>query len=252
MRAPAPLRDLVRFLLPARCLGCASPLPMDAPTAVQRTLVCAPCMAALREPPWPRCPRCHAPRGTGRVSAADCLECSTWPPSLVGARASAMLEPPCDALVHALKYGGWRDLARPLGDRLARTCPPDSPDALVVPVPTTPERLRKRGYNQAGLLADAYAARVGTTSTPALERVRGGPSQVSLAPERRRINVDGCFAASASVAPVLRGRPVVLVDDVLTTGATAAAAATALERAGAGGVTVVALARALPGRGTPV
>ena len=242
MSGNAPFADVLRFLLPARCLGCASPLTMDAAGA----FVCGACLAALREPPWPRCDRCQFPRGTGRAPSATCLECAAWPDALTGALTSAVLEAPADALVHALKYGGWRALAAPLGRRMARSCP--LPDHVVVPVPTSAARLRRRGYNQAALLADAYAGALGAPRVDALVRVRDGPSQVDLPPDQRRSNVDGAFLVPAEASPQVRHRRVALVDDVLTTGATAGAAAQALERAGAVGVIVVSFARALPGR----
>jgi predicted amidophosphoribosyltransferase len=220
---------------------------MDAPLAAQRTLVCAGCLVSLREPPWPRCPRCHFPRGTGRAPGTACLECASWPAAVTQAIASAVLEPPADALVHALKYGGWPGLAGPLGARMARLCPVPV-GTPVVPVPTTAARARQRGYNQAELLARAYAGALRAPVVAALERGRGGPSQVSLAPDQRRRNVEGAFTVPADAARDLRGRDVALIDDVLTTGATAGAAAQALERAGAVGVTVITFARALPGR----
>jgi ComF family protein len=239
---PAPLADVLRFLLPARCLGCASPLALDAAQA----LVCDLCLAALREPPWPRCSRCQFPRGTGRAPAAGCLECAGWPDALAGALTSAVLEEPAEALVHALKYGGWRGLAEPMGRRMARVCP--LPEHVIVAVPTSAARVRRRGYNQAALLADAYARALGASRVDGLVRLREGPSQVSLPPDQRKSNVDGAFQAAPEAIPALRGRSVALVDDVLTTGSTAAAAACALERAGARGVIVVSFARALPGR----
>src|SRR5690606_37131098 len=91
LRAAA-LADLLRFLLPARCLGCASPLALDGADRV----ICPACLAALREPPWPRCPRCHFPRGTGRVDPG-CLECKVWPSAVTAARTAAVLEPPAAA-----------------------------------------------------------------------------------------------------------------------------------------------------------
>jgi len=222
---------------------------MDAPTAAQRTLVCAACLASLREPPWPRCPRCHFPRGTGRAPTSACLECASWPPALARATTSAVLAPPADALAHALKYGGWPSLADPLGARMARLCPVP-PDTVIVPVPTTAARSRTRGYNQAELLARAYAGALGARVVLALERAREGPSQVALAPDQRRRNVEGAFALRPLAGAGVVGRQVALIDDVLTTGATAGAAALALERGGAAGVTVITFARALPGRGS--
>lgn len=215
---------------------------MDAPF----DCVCAPCLAGLREPSWPRCERCHFPRGTGRAPSSGCLECADWPEALAGARTAAILEPPASQLVHALKYGGWRGLAHPMGQRMARLSPPA--DRIVVPVPTTAARARRRGYNQAALLASAYAEAAGASCLDALVRVREGPSQVALAPDRRKANVDGAFEVLDAARSRLRGREVALVDDVLTTGATGGAAARALERGGARRVIVVSFARALPGR----
>ncbi len=131
---------------------------------------------------------------------------------------------------------------------MARLCPLPARDALVVPVATTRGRARRRGYNQAELLARAYAARTSAPVLDALTREGEGPSQVELVPDQRRRNVRDSFAVRPSARAAVRGRAVALIDDVLTTGATAAAAAETLERTGARGVTVIAVAIALPGR----
>ena len=156
------------------------------------------------------------------------------------------MEPPADALVHALKYGGWRELADPMAERMASRC--GIPGRVVVPVPTTAGRAKMRGYNQAALLASAYARALSAPLVQALVRVRDGPSQISLPPDQRRSNVEGAFDVWPEARADIEGRDVTLIDDVLTTGATAGAAALALERAGASGVLVVTFARALPGR----
>jgi len=117
----------------------------------------------------------------------------------------------------------------------------------IVPVPTTARRLRERGYNQAKVLADGVARLTGGRCLDALRRRDGGESQVALHPEERRANVKGAFLLrDSSVERILR-RDLVLVDDVLTTGATAGAAAEALEGGGARSVTLLTFARALPG-----
>jgi ComF family protein len=126
--------------------------------------------------------------------------------------------------------------------------PEDEPPAVVVPVPTTRRRERARGYNQARLLAAEYARLRGLRLVDGLTRREGGGTQVSLHPEERRANVEAAFALRKGGEARLDGRRVILVDDVLTTGATAGAAARVLERAGARGVLVVSFARALPGR----
>lgn len=122
---------------------------------------------------------------------------------------------------------------------------PGGQAALVVPVPTTRRRLKERGYNQAGLIAGRLAARTGRKLVRALAREGDARTQVSLRPTERRANVRGAFDLGPE-AQRIRGRHVLLVDDVLTTGATASAAASALERAGATGVSLVTFARAVP------
>jgi len=111
-------------------------------------------------------------------------------------------------------------------------------------VPTTAERLRRRGYNQAGLLAARVAEVRALPLVPALMRVGARGSQTSLAPEARRENVRGAFAPAPGAAD-LEGVRVLLVDDVLTTGATACEAAATLAAMGAADVTLLAYARAL-------
>jgi len=115
-------------------------------------------------------------------------------------------------------------------------------ETLLVPIPLNAARRRRRGYNQAEVLARALAARTGASVDPlALGRTRATPTQTALTPEARRANVAGAFAATG-----VRGVRVVLVDDVLTTGATLAEAAMSLAEAGATSVGAVTFARAQP------
>jgi len=240
------LREILDFLLPTRCLGCDDRLPLDGPAQP----VCVTCLARLRPPPWPRCPRCHYPNGTGRL-APTCLACHDWPAALRGARSAVILEDRAGRLVHALKYEGWRELAPLMADRMRDLPLPDAAlagRAVVVPIPTTSRRRRQRGYNQAALLASAYARGADLQFVEALVRNAGGGSQVSLHPAQRQSNVRGAFSMAPSSSGSISGRQVVLVDDVLTTGATAGEAAATLERAGAEGVSLVTFARALPER----
>jgi ComF family protein len=151
--------------------------------------------------------------------------------------------------VHQLKYRGWRALAPVLADRMMECVPPlpGHEPAICTPVPTTGARLRQRGYNQAGLLAQALARGTGRECADLLARTRASGSQTALQPVARRANVAGAFAA-AGPADRMSGAHIILVDDVLTTGATAAECARALGKAGACCVRLVTFARALDAR----
>lgn len=177
-----------------------------------------------------------------------CLACRPWPPVIGAARFATLLRSPADALVHALKYQGWRQLAPLMGARMAALDLPELPGSrtVVCHVPTTRRRRRRRGYDQARLLAGVLAAERGWPLATTLERTVETRTQVSLHPVERRANVERAFRVRSPGDAEVRGARVVLVDDVLTTGATVSAAAAALERAGASGVCVVAFARAVP------
>lgn len=144
-------------------------------------------------------------------------------------------------LIHLLKYGRVRTLAAPLGEKLASALPVDQRFDVVSPVPLHWRRRLRRGFNQSALLARAVARRYGVRVTNVLKRRRGTASQAGLSHARRRENVSGAFLVRRPER--VRGRRVLLIDDVMTTGATASACATALKRAGAGYVAVLTLAR---------
>jgi len=116
---------------------------------------------------------------------------------------------------------------------------------ICVPVPTTRSRLRSRGYNQAELIAIEFAKRTGRTVRTALVRHGNTGTQTALQPVARRANVTGAFSVDPATAGAVRGRSVLLMDDVLTTGATAIACSAALAEAGATGIGLITFARAL-------
>ena len=155
---------------------------------------------------------------------------------------------PVRAALHELKYAGERRLARPLGEAVARRWDRFGQGAdLVVPVPVHAERERQRGYDQAALIAEVAASSLGLPSVRALVRDRATVAQFELGRDERSTNVTGAFrardAATGEASRAVAGRWVLLVDDVVTTGATLAACAVALEEAGAIAVSAIAVAR---------
>jgi ComF family protein len=151
-------------------------------------------------------------------------------------------EGPVEAVVHRFKYKGWRRLAGPLAQLVAeRVAVEGLAGRLVVPVPLHPQRRRQRGFNQSELLARELESRLSLRAPPGrLVRLRATPPQVGQDRLHRWENVRDAFAWSGRR---LDGRPLLLVDDVATTGATLEACAAALKLAGAGPVTGVTVAR---------
>jgi ComF family protein len=154
---------------------------------------------------------------------------------------------PVRSALHDLKYAGERRLAEPLGDAVARRWARVGSGAqLIVPVPVHAERERRRGYDQAALIAEVAGTRLGLPVVRALERGRATVAQFELGRDERAANVAGAFRPRASergAARAIAGRWILLVDDVVTTGATLAACAVALDRAGALAVSAIAVAR---------
>lgn len=241
MTIPAAVREALDLFLPRGCLACGSRIPPEDALG----LVCAPCRVRLRPPPSPFCPRCQSPKGTGHAPGEICLECQDWPSALASARAAVILDPTAGALIHALKYRGWRNIASFMGQKIPRDGVSLLPGVLVIPVPTTSWRRRTRGYNQAAVLAQAVARLWGLPLVEALRR-RAGRTQVRLSPRERAENVRGAFHLPERFRSQIRERDVILVDDVLTTGATARAAAEALESGGVRSIHLRSFARALP------
>jgi ComF family protein len=139
------------------------------------------------------------------------------------------------------KYGRMKPLARALAGNLASALPRDQKFDVVVPMPLHWRRKWQRGFNQAELLARRTARRCGIPVANAVRRIRPTSAQAGLSNAQRRENVAGAFRFKTRRA--IQGRRVLLIDDVMTTGATASACALALKRGGAASVTLLALAR---------
>jgi ComF family protein len=233
LRLLAALADL---LWPPRCAACDRPC-WDAAGGES---LCPSCAARL-EPPAVRCARCARPVGPFALEP-PCRRCRDEVWAADGMVAAFAYRGVARDLVVALKFRRRRAAARPLARALADALVAERlPGDLLVPVPLARRRERARGFNQADLLARAVAARTGLSrDARALLRRRDDPAQSGLAPGRRRRGPRGAFAA---VRARVAGRCVVLVDDVVTSGATAAACARALYRAGAASVVVAAACR---------
>ncbi len=227
------MQQLLDLLYPPRCAGC------------QRSghVLCPSCLAQI--PPLTSiCQRCSAPLSPGGI----CSSCRSAPLKLSGLRAVSAYQEPLRSYIHALKYNGNTRLAQPLGTLLVQAYPALGirADGLV-PVPLHSERYRQRGYNHAALLARVCAAQ---TSLPLFEnmlmRHRATLSQVGLEHWQRQQNVQGAFSCSPAYANgQLRGRTILLIDDVSTTSSTLEACAAPLFVAGASAVYGLVLARPL-------
>lgn len=220
------------------------------PTTETERIVCRLCWLKCRPIPAPRCPRCWSAVVPTDEPGPTCRGCREWPAALRVARSAFLLDEVPRAIVHALKYQGWERVADPMAARMAElSFPRDVEDEarLVVPVPAGATRKRERGYNQAALLAASFASRTDRRAAPELlVRSASSRSQTALHRSERRDNVAGAFAVPDGASAELAGEHVVLVDDVWTTGATAAACVDALLEGGARVVSVATFARVIP------
>jgi ComF family protein len=231
-------RAMVDAVLPPRCLACGE--IVGAPDAL-----CGRCWATMTffVPPW--CARCGLPFAYPMGEGAVCAACARDRPSWDRARAAMRYDKHSRRLVIALKHGDKTHTAGAFGHWMLRAGGEvlDGAD-LLVPVPLHWTRLFQRRFNQAALLAQAVHAAGGpAVAADWLVRRRHTPSQGHLGPLARERNVRGAFAMKTGCS--VKGRRVVIVDDVMTTGATVAECARVLRRAGAQSVGVLTLARAL-------
>ncbi len=242
-RLASRLSQVTDWIYPPTCLACKT--AVDAPATL-----CPACWVKMPFIERPFCERLGTPfpqdLGPGLISPAAQAD----PPVFQRARAVALYEEgPARRLVQRLKYGDRLDLAPAMARWMARAGTELTAQAdMVIPVPLHRFRLWSRRYNQAGVLAQALAAHAALPYEPlALTRVKATRPQVGLTREARAANVQGAFQVRPEAAGAIAGARILLVDDVLTSGATLNAAARVLLRAGAAQVDVLTFARVVAG-----
>jgi ComF family protein len=218
---------MIEWVFRPQCAACGAPA----------VVLCDACRASLVEL-GPACPRCAEP-----LSEFGCLRCAASPLPLDRVVAPWRFGGQLASAIRRLKFANHAHIARDVAPLWAPALAAmvEAHDAIVVPVPLHWRRRWRRGYDHTWLLARHACALAGIAAPiSALRRVRHAPAQSTLPASARAANVAGAFAVTAVVA----GRAIVLVDDVMTTGATLAAAASPLHSAGAASVSAVVLARA--------
>ncbi len=234
----AALHTVTEALFPPRCMGCGGEVDVQG-------RLCAGCWRDVTFIDAPVCASCGYPFEVDLGPDTLCAGCLATPPHYETARAAFRYDDGSRRLILAFKHGDRLDAAAPLAHWLLRAAEPalDAVD-MVVPVPLHRWRLFRRRFNQAAELARALARLAGAAyAGDLLIRTRATPSQGGLSRSERSRNVRGAFQVKPDARSRLQGRSVLLVDDVMTTGATVDACARTLKRAGAAAVHVITLAR---------
>lgn len=234
----AALRVSLDYALPPRCPGCGAIVGEDHGFC----LSCWEGMAFLGDP---CCARCGLPFDHDRGVGVECGACIADPPPFDSARAVLAYGDVARTVALRLKYGRRIGLARLIAGHMARHVRPTAAPPLIVPVPLHRWRLWWRGFNQAALIADHLARRTGiAVDKQLLLRTRRTRPLRGMTPRQRAQTVKGAFALAR--ADGVRDRAVILIDDIHTSGATAAACARVLRRSGAASVHLLCWARVLP------
>jgi ComF family protein len=233
--------------LPPLCPACKKPVADDGG-------LCPDCWSQLSFITPPYCERLGIPFAYDPGPGVLSMQAIADPPAYERARAAVRYDEIARTLVHALKYGDRLDLAPTLGRWMVQAGGALLADAdALVPVPLHWRRLWARRFNQSAALADVIAAQAKLpVAYAALTRVKATRQQVGLTKSERADNVQGAFRVRPQARAEIKGRRLVLVDDVLTSGATIDACARVLLRAGAAAVDVLVFARVVDGRGVPI
>lgn len=216
------------MIFPKVCAGCGQ----------LGDLICFRCYQQFHIPQPPWCYRCGQSLSN---PSPDCKQCKTKK-SLQQVRAAFIYKDPLAEIIQKMKYDSLFALAEPLGEFMADKWPDwDHDPDIIIPIPLHPRRRRRRGFNQAALLAQPLGNLFGLAIDEAsLRRIRYTAPQVGLNAIERKRNVTGAFVAKAGH---ISGKNILLVDDLYTTGATMSTAADVLKAAGAGNVSAYCLAR---------
>lgn len=243
-RAWALARPMVDLVLPPRCPACGALVDDD-------HRFCADCWSGMDFLAGPACARCGVMFDQDQGEGALCAPCIAMPPAFDRARAAIAYGDVARQVALKLKYGRRIGLARLIAAQLERHVPDDGgEEMLIVPVPLHRWRLWSRGYNQSALIADALSRRTGVTADHhLLRRIKATPPLRGMGPRARRRTVQDVFALAGDARERLSGRTIILVDDVLTSGATAEACARQLKRGGAAAVHLLCWARVQPSGG---
>jgi ComF family protein len=234
------VRPFLDFALPPRCPGCG--IIIGEPHRF-----CLDCWSALHFLGEPCCARCALPFDYDSGPDVECGRCLADPPAYDRLRAAVAYGEISRKVALKLKYGGRPGVAETMARFMARHLDSNI-EAVLSPVPLHRWRIWQRGYNQSALIATALARRAGhEILLDLIERVKSTPPLRGMGPRDRKEAVRGAFRITPRYKPVLKGRPVILVDDVYTSGATANACAKTLKRAGASRVDILCWARVVRG-----
>jgi ComF family protein len=240
------LRLTLDIALPQLCAACRDP--------VEDSGLCASCWDKLSFIAPPYCERLGIPFAYDPGPGVLSMEAIADPPAYRRARAAVRYDEVARTLVHAFKYGDRLDLAPTMGRWMANAGRELLREAdAIVPVPLHWRRQWMRRFNQSAILGQVIAGQAGVpVALLALKRVKATPQQVGLSQSARALNVQGAFRVPPDGKAAVAGRRLVLVDDVLTSGATIDACARALLRAGAAHVDVLVFARVVSAGRNPI